>query len=263
MKYYKTRAYLKPYYLMFKNLLFDPRQSVRRIKGLFPYLRDIKRYKKLATNNKFRYAFKNSHPVLDDRNNPAGSVDNVYFLQDLWAANNLLKRGIINHVDVGSRIDGFVGHLLPYCKVDYIDIRTLKSNIENLNYIHGSLLNMPYGDNSVPSLSCLHVIEHVGLGRYGDEIDYDGYEKAAGELTRVLAPGGIMLFSTPVGKERVCFNAHRVFSPHTILEIFCGLKLNEFNVIPDKADRIIYNANINDCENMNYGCGLFVFQKGN
>jgi hypothetical protein len=38
----------------------------------------------------------------------------------------------------------------------------------------------PYGstpDGYCDSLSCLHALEHFGLGRYGDPIDPRGHEK--------------------------------------------------------------------------------------
>ena len=65
--------------------------------------------------------------------------------------------------------------------------------------------------------------EHIGLGRYGDPLDPLGTRKAAAELQRVLAPGGQLLFSLPVGRPRVEFNAHRVHDPHEVASWFDGL----------------------------------------
>ena len=122
-------------------------------------------------------------------------------------------------------------------------------------------MKLPYPDNWVNSLSCLHVIEHIGLGRYGDPIDPDGFSKAATELVRVLAPGGSLYFGTPIGKEKLYFDAHRVFSVETIMEIFQNLTLQEFSLINDKARGIIPNASFAEANDCSYGCGLFVFTK--
>jgi len=179
----------------------------------------------------------------------------------LWAAKYLYDNNIRYHVDVGSRIDGFVAHILPFCEVEYVDIRNLQSRINNLKFTRGSITNLPFNSESIKSLSSLHVLEHIGLGRYGDQIDPSGYSKGAKELSRVLARTGSLLLSTPVGKEKLYFNAHRVFDPYTIIKIFDELKLIEFNLIDDKAEKIIHNADLKDASKCTYGCGLFVFTK--
>lgn len=120
---------------------------------------------------------------------------------------------------------------------------------------------MPFEDNSVISLSSLHVIEHIGLGRYGDSVNPEGWLLATKELSRVLAPGGRLLVSTPVGRERLCFDAHRIFDPETILKAFDQLTLKEFSLIDDQGQGIITNATINQARKCNYGCGLFVFER--
>ncbi len=53
-----------------------------------------------------------------------------YFHQDLWAAKKIFKRRPMTHVDIGSRVDGFVAHLLVFMPVTAVDIRYLDSNIE-------------------------------------------------------------------------------------------------------------------------------------
>jgi SAM-dependent methyltransferase len=114
--------------------------------------------------------------------------------------------------------------------------------------------------NSVQSLSCLHVAEHIGLGRYGDELDPYGTLKACAELARVLAPGGFLYFSLPVGIPRICFNAHRIHSPEQILNYFRNLQLVSLSGIDD--DNTYHEQiTIEELSSMNYGCGLFVFTK--
>jgi hypothetical protein len=119
---------------------------------------------------------------------------------------------------------------------------------------------LPFASGSVTSLSCLHVIEHIGLGRYGDPINADGARQAAEELQRVIARGGTFYLSTPIGRERVCFNAHRVFAPATILSFFSQLTLTRFSYVSDNGS-FIENANPAEVSQLDYGCGFFEFRK--
>jgi hypothetical protein len=119
---------------------------------------------------------------------------------------------------------------------------------------------MPYKDGSVKSLSCLHVAEHIGLGRYGDPLDPLGTEKAAAELMRCLAPNGNLYFALPIGKSRLCFNAHRIHSPQQIMTYFEGLELAEFSVTGDDK-QFVEDTNPADYANQRYACGMFWFRK--
>ena len=119
-----------------------------------------------------------------------------------------------------------------FVPVEFYDYRPAKVRLSNLECKKGDLLSLPFPDNSVESISCMHTIEHVGLGRYGDQIDPDGDIKAAGELVRAVKPGGTLLFVTPVGKPRIEFNAHRVYSYKQVMDLFQGMKLQEFSLVP-------------------------------
>lgn len=219
------------------------------------------RYKHLSGKCGFPLRMGHIHYRTWDRFHTAGVVAGHYFQQDLWAAKYLYDRNVNDHVDVGSRIDGFIAHILPFCRVLYIDLRPLKHDVENLSFLQGSVLDMPFEDNSVNSISCLHVLEHVGLGRYGDPVDPEGYIRGAKELTRILAVGGTLLISVPTGKERLCFDAHRIFDPNTIRDIFRPLRLLAFHLIDDSGDGIRRDSSFEIARSCEYGCGLYVFGK--
>jgi predicted SAM-dependent methyltransferase len=136
----------------------------------------------------------------------------------------------------------------------------LEVELDRLRSIAGSVLSMPFPDKSIKSLSCLHVAEHVGLGRYGDSLDPAGTRKAAAELQRVLAPGGMLLFSLPVGRPRVCFNGHRVHSPAAIPEMFPELELKEFAGVDDSG-RFLRDLAPGEFADAGYACGLFIFER--
>lgn len=185
-------------------------------------------------------------------------VDRHYFYQDVWAARHVAAFAPERHVDVGSRVD-LVGFLTAICPVAFVDIRPLETELEGLEPITGSLLDLPFADHALPSVSCLHVIEHIGLGRYGDPLDPQGSKRALSELGRVVAPGGQLLVSTPVGAPRVCFNAHRIHDPSEIPRLVgSGLELVEVAGVDD-AGNFRRNIDPDSLAGSVYACGMYRF----
>jgi len=190
---------------------------------------------------------------------PASPYDPHYFFQDTWAAQRISELEPARHVDVGSRVD-LVGFLTAITEVTFVDIRPLDVPVEGLTGVAGSVLAMPFADRSLESISCLHVAEHIGLGRYGDPLDPEGTRKAMKELQRVLAPGGQLLFSGPVGRRRLAFNAHRIQPPSAILEAFNELELLEFSGTDDEGVFRRFR-DPREFESATYSLGLFKFQR--
>lgn len=199
------------------------------------------------------------YPCITD-NTKKTPIDGHYFYQGVWAFRNIKESGVKCHLDVGSEIR-WVSLLSTIAKVTFIDIRPFETDLKDLIVKSGNILNMPFEDKSVDSLSCLHVAEHIGLGRYGDELDPNGTKKACDELYRILAPNGNLYFSVPVGHQKTYFNAHRVHLPKTIIEYFKDLELIELSGVTDSG-RFIENIEIDVLEKSKYACGLFWFRKG-
>jgi hypothetical protein len=234
----------------------DPLQLLKALPGFFSYWSDWFRYVRLEGSEKIRLV--DTYPRLHEKTKTT-TFDSHYFFQDIWAFKKIQQSSTQWHVDVGSRID-LIGFLTAICKVTFIDIRPLEAALDNFESKKGSILALPYFDNSVPSLSCLHVAEHIGLGRYGDALDPYGTRKACAELSRTLARGGNLYFSTPVGIPRLCFNAHRVHSPQQILTYLHQLQLKEFSGIDDNGV-FRRNIDIHALDGEHYACGLFHFTK--
>ena len=198
------------------------------------------------------------HPILNDKTKKT-QFDPQYFYQGVWAFDKIYKSKTPNHVDVGSQTN-LVSFLTTITNVKFVDIRPLEAKLNNFTSIKGSIMELPFDDNSIHSLSCLHVAEHIGLGRYGDPLDPLGTEKACKELARALAVGGSLYFSLPIGIPRICFNAHRVHSIGQILKYFSDLKLEELIVIDDDG-KYVENPKIGDYDSAIYSGGLFHFKK--
>lgn len=239
----------------------DPRQIAKNIAGIRFYLRDARSYARMAPPAEFQIHLRDLFPVLNERAQGAGLASGHYFHQDLWAARKIYGRRPAAHVDIGSRIDGFVAHVLSFMPVTVVDIRPIASHIAHLHFIQDdatSLIDFP--DNSIDSLSSLHAAEHFGLGRYSDPVDPHACFRFMASLQRVLGRGGRLYFSVPIGRERVEFNAHRVFSPRTVLSQFAHLSLVSFSYVDD-AGQLHEHCGPMQLPHLEYGCGLFEFTK--
>lgn len=199
-----------------------------------------------------------SYPCLADRL-PTTPFDPHYFYQGNWLARRLAKAKPRQHVDIGSSVLT-IGVLSAHVPTIFVDYRPLVVQQSGLASVAADINCLPFADRSVSSLSCLHVIEHIGLGRYGDPLDVNGARRAAEELQRVVDQGGTLYLSTPIGRERVCFNAHRVFAPTTILSWFSQLQLISFSYVSD--DGALYeNVSPALVPQLEYGCGFFEFRR--
>lgn len=240
---------------------FNPGTFLRSFRSLPTYVRDALKYQKLNRRPSLRLRWREAFPILTDMSASAGTIGGHYFHQDLWAARKIFARQPRAHLDIGSRTDGFIAHLLSFMDVTVVDIRPMTSTIRGLTFFQDDateLANIP--DNSVDSLSTLHAAEHFGLGRYTDAIDPMACFTFMSSLERVLAPGGRLYFSVPVGRERVEFNAHRVFSPATVLASFPQLQLVTFSYVGD--DGALYEGLDPVAMPLSeLACGLFEFTR--
>ena len=90
----------------------------------------------------------------------------------------------------------------------------------NMGFIKGEAQDIPVSDKSFNAVTCLHAMEHFGLGRYGDTIDYYGDQKGLREFNRVLDDSGHLILSVPVNENaRIDFNEQRVYNPDMIDEM--------------------------------------------
>ena len=219
------------------------------------YRQDWRDYEHLSGETLLR---ENAYPCLEDRT-ATTEIDSHYFYQGVWAAQAIKQSGVEHHVDVGS-LSMWASLLTPFTHVTFIDIRPLRVTLKNFESRAGSILALPFAEGEIGSLSCLHVAEHIGLGRYGDPLDPEGTRKATAELARVLARDGNLYFSLPIGKPRVCFNAHRIHSPEQILTYFKELELVSFSAVDDGGN-FSETVKPEAYAEASYACGMFHFTK--
>ncbi len=209
-------------------------------------------------SRRFDLRWRDRYPCLDDRMANT-TFDPHYTYHPAWAARIIAATRPSKHVDIGSTL-AFCTMVSAMVPVDFYDIRPAQLNLENLTCKRGDLSRLPFPDESVVSLSCMHVIEHVGLGRYGDALDPEGDLKAIGELRRVLARGGSLVFVAPVGRPTVRFNAHRIYSHGQITSYFEGLHTQQFALVDDAGD-FRTDADPAQADRQAYGCGCWWFTK--
>lgn len=207
------------------------------------------------------------YPALFDRYDESGHLIKHYFQQDLFVAQQIFKNAPIRHLDIGSRIDGFVAHVATFRPIEILDIRPLTTPIPNVHFRQADLIDLPpdlhqYTD----SISALHAIEHFGLGRYGDPIDVNGHLKALANIYQMLKPGGRFYFSVPIGPQGIIYNAHRVFDLSYLINLFeKDYHIDSVSYIDDK-EQFVTNADwrseaVKSNFGCTYGCGIFELTK--
>ena len=213
---------------------------------------------------KSRFALSESdfYPCLTDHSAQT-PFDRHYIYHPAWAARVLAHTKPARHVDISSTLH-FSTLLSAFIETEFYDYRPAPIELSNLISSQADLTNLFFADESIASLSCMHTVEHIGLGRYGDPIDYEGDLKAMRELARVLSPGGTLLFVTPVGKEaKIQFNAHRIYTADLIKTNFeqYGLTLKEFTYIPQKVGGMKIETIETFTTPDAYGCGCYWLTK--
>lgn len=251
----------KTYWLLSIQFGFDPRRMIRSFMGIPRYVADWYRFRR---NYQGRLSLL---PCLHDWYEEGGSTKDEYFWQDLHVARMIHFANPQKHVDIGSRIDGFVAHVASFREIEVFDIRPITTLIPGVIFRQADLMNPPESlVGHCDSLSCLHALEHFGLGRYGDPIDPHGYAAGLGNMAKILQPGGLFYLSVPIGTERVEFNAHRIFDPRALVRLAAanGLLLSAFSWVG--ANRILVQSasperDMDELSRLHYALGIFTFVK--
>ena len=286
-KFFQTEVYITPSYAdnTVKTIPASPKNPVRLrtlIKNILPFF-IVERYRRnrkvapppkthlekfmeafnekadILTDGRFSCTVEDIYPCLDDKT--ANTEFNAHYTyHPAWASRVLAKTKPKEHIDIGSSVR-FIAYVSAFVHIRFYDYRPAFMNLSNMETGFADITKLPFDDNSVESLSSMHVVEHIGLERYGDPFDPQGDLKAINELQRVLKPQGNLLFVVPVGGAmRIQYNAHRIYTYQSIVSYFNKLKLVSFALITDDA-QYLENSDATTANKQIFGCGCFWFTK--
>jgi SAM-dependent methyltransferase len=248
------------------NLLTTYKQAIKKTirYALSPLiLGDFYAFRKTPGAGRFKIEPKDFYPNIKDKTITTG-YDRHYVYHTSWAARVVKEINPEFHVDISSSLF-FSGLVSAFVPVNFYDYRPADLRLSDLKTGHADLQNLPFETASVKSISCMHTLEHIGLGRYGDPIDGEGDLKAIKSLKRVVAKDGSLLIVVPLGMPKIEFNAHRIYSYEQIISYFVDdeMYLNEFSYIPEFEEQggLVRNADPKHSESAHYACGCFWFKK--
>lgn len=250
------------YWLLSSQFGLDPKLLFRAIQGLPRYMRELSHFRAGYAEGTIELK-----PCLHDWHDEGGMIRNEYFWQDLFVARKIFEANPQRHVDIGSRVDGFVAHVAAFCEIELFDVRPITMKIPGVIFKQANLMESVDGLNGYcDSLSCLHALEHFGLGRYGDPIDPKGFEQGLVNMACLLKNNGSFYLSVPIGIDRVEFNANRIFDPRLILFLAKKnfLRLSAFTLIHQdgKIDTCMPDEKqLEHLASQRYVLGLFTFVK--
>lgn len=251
-------------------LLFgiDLRKMAQTVAALPGYFSDLKRLKAELATDQSGMKIGRLYPVLLDKRASSGTATGHYFHQDLLVAQKVFASGAARVVDVGSRVDGFVAHVAAFRQIEVVDIRTLHSDHANITFLQCDFMADGSSERLGTSdlVTCLHVLEHFGLGRYGDPIAVDGHVRGLRNLERLVGDGGRLILSVPIGRPRIEFNAHRVFASQALPTLISDdFTLVDFAIVDDEGNPhtgVDLAAQADRLDKMHFGCGIYDFRKG-
>jgi hypothetical protein len=231
----------------------------------FPtYVLDYFKIKKLYPDIKISFK-----PCIHDSStlvaNNFESKFSEYFYQDLFVAQKVFDFNPKNILDVGSRVDGFISNVASFREISTVDIRELGFEIKNIKSKIMDITKVPKNSLKFEMVTCLHALEHFGLGRYGDKIDKDAYKVGIEGLAKVLSDDGSLILSTPVGKEKIEFNANWIFNPIKLLKVFSEyfLSIKDIYIFDDIENKIkkITIEEFKNLKNLDYSLVILFLKK--
>lgn len=244
----------------------DVTRATWAVRGRTQFLSDLRRFKSLVptsgTGNDFTWG--KLLPIMNDRVDSSGIASGHYFHQDLYTVKQTYRRNPERHIDIGSGVDGFVAHVASFRIIEVLDIRPMTASIENIEFVQGDITSLKPGSlGQADSVSCLHAVEHVGLGRYGDPVDPDGFLTTLDQVISLVKPGGSLSLSVPLGSvQRVEFNAHQIFKVPYIRSLLASrfeqLALAIFDDQGDFHPHVSPSApSAHDSFGTTYGCAVW------
>jgi len=244
------------------------KKTIRNFRSLILFYSDLSSVEKQQKESSATFPIEKPYPCLADRYSGIGTTSGHYFHQDLLVAQKIFTNNPKIHVDIGSRVDGFIAHVASFREIEVFDIREFPNYIKNVKPLKIDLMQEINEEltDYCDSLSCLHALEHFGLGRYGDPVNFDGFLKGLGNIKKILKTEGKFYLSVPIGPQRIEFNAHRVFSVEYLLSLVSSkYRIDSFAYVDDNGN-LFKNVDLRDEEisrnfGCHFGCGILELTK--
>ena len=245
----------------------DPLKTYQTLRGVPAFVERHLEFRRQAGRHDHECGPVRMRPYFGDRFAASGNAGGHYFHQDLLVARKVFENRPSRHLDIGSRVDGFVAHVASFREIEVCDVRPQRSTARNIRFRQADLSDegawplIDYCD----SISSLHAIEHIGLGRYGDPVDYLGHVRALSNIWRALQPNGKFYFSVPMGSQRVEYDGQRVFQLEYLLTLLDRYVVDSFSYVADDGDlhenAPLDKASIESSFGCKYGCAIFELTK--
>jgi hypothetical protein len=186
-------------------------------------------------------------------------IDMIYLLHASWAVRKLKAINPKKVVDIASPL--YIScYMSAYFPFEYCEWRPIQFSLDNLTIReHVDIRALPHPTESEECAMCLHTIEHIGLGRYGDPLDPLGDKHAADELQRIIKPGGKILIAVPLntnGRETVThFNAHREYYVPDVIALFDKCSIDHLDILGGAS--LIYDVSVEEAQKSSTVCIQF------
>jgi hypothetical protein len=113
-----------------------------------------------------------------------------------------------------DRVDTYNLHVTDYNEIKYEDTTAV-------DFIPMHRLMYESYDVAI----AISVIEHSGLGRYGDALDEDGDIRGMAFYRAMLSLGGLMFLAVPIGLDNIIGNQHRIYGRKRLPKLLKGWKM--------------------------------------
>jgi hypothetical protein len=266
----RAKSFARRSYNSMKAWGIDPRLTVGRAKSLSRVHADRKKVveQKAKSADSALFPLGRAFVVTGEWTDEGGVASGHYFHQDLVVARDIYLSNPRRHIDVGSRVDGFVAHVAAFREIEVMDVRRINAKVSGIVFHQQDLMSLdPEWKESADSVSCLHALEHFGLGRYGDPIDFDGWRLGLENLQELLIPGGTLYLSVPTGvQQRIEFNAHRVFSIPFLRQVLSeSMNIQNVDFVLDSGE-LVSGIDLDSIDGLNsfgaeYGCSIWKLKK--
>lgn len=152
----------------------------------------------------------------------------------------LLLQKALNKYTINNKNIAVIGSKMPWIECICLNnqankVTTVEYNIPICNYPNIDILEY-YSEfkenknnhNKFDGIISYSSIEHSGLGRYGDSIDPDGDLKTMDDIYNSLKDDGLLYLGIPVGKDALCWNAHRIYGTIRLTLLLKKFKILEW-----------------------------------